>query len=487
MVVNSVCFLADGRGSPYVGFPPVGRIIIGTRFISGDARAAGGSPLSLRVHAGRLLTCRPLWTLADQGMVSVGNFLSGVILARHLPKTGYGAYALLLETMLFLNTLQSAVVTYPMSVRGATHEPHQVRRFASASLWITLALLPILGLAMGVGVFFGVNSLGSTADILPLAVCAVGAMLLWQLQETLRRSLMSELRFMACIPGDALSYLGQAILLWMLADSGKLTLPWAFVIIGATSGLAIVLQSLQIGLVRLRLREIAEIARDFWKLGNWTLLANLAGLITTIGYTWTLKIFRGLDATAAYAAMIVPLKLANPILIGIGNLLVPAVAKAAKRGGLSATIRIAVRYGLLGAGIIFSYYGLVAAFPHMVLAEVFGKHSPYLLEATPLRLYLINMCVMYVEFVLLAWLLGLGESRANGVSQIFYATLTLVVALPATALYGVYGLIAGNLVAATLCVLVQLFLLRRALGVVIGAKGALVAPAVESPEQRTAA
>jgi O-antigen/teichoic acid export membrane protein len=413
---------------------------------------------------GRILTSREFWTLADQGLVSVGNFLSGLILANHLPKTAYGAYALLLETMLFLNTLQAAVVAYPMSVRGATHGSVQLRRFASASLWMTLALLPILGLAMGMGVFLGAAPIAGSAELFPLAISAVAAMLLWQMQETVRRALMAELRFMACVPGDALSYLGQAMLLLMLAKSGSLTLPRAFAVIGATSAAAIVMQALQVGLVRLSVADVAGTARDFWKLGNWTLLANLAGVITSIGYTWTLKIFRGLDATAAFAAMIVPLKLVNPLLIGICNLLVPAVAKVAHSDGPRATIRVVRRYGLLGAVFVFPYYGCLSLFPTVVLRAAFGAHSPYLLEAGHLRLYLANMAVMYVEMVSLAWLLGLGQSRASAMSQILYATLTLLIALPATAIYGISGLIVGNLIALTLSVIAELFMLRKALG-----------------------
>jgi O-antigen/teichoic acid export membrane protein len=409
------------------------------------------------------LTSRSIWTIADQAMVSAGNFASGVIIAHHLPKDRFGAYALLLETMLFLNSLQSAVVTYPMSVRGATHDVATLRRIVTASLWITLGLLPLLGAAMSLGVYFGAAAGSESRGLVALVASAAGAMLLWQMQETVRRALMAELRFMACLPGDAISYLGQAALLLALAWSGRLTLSLAFVTIGVTSAFGTVVQAVQIGLVRMRLSEIVEIARDLWKLGSWTLLANLAGLVASVGYTWTLRVFRGLDETAGYAAIIIPTKLANPLLIAMGNLLVPGVAKVARRYGRRATIRVAARYGLRGAAIIFLYYGLLSAFPTLALRLIFGKNSPYLVEAGPLRWFVLNLSVFYIESVLLAWLYGLGESRANFASQSFKASIILLVALPATAIYGVFGLIAGNLTASTLCVIMQMFFLRRAL------------------------
>src|ERR1700733_1293690 len=51
---------------------------------------------------------RLFWTLADQAVVSVGNFLTSNMLARHLPQEQYGAFGTLFETLLFLNGLQAA-------------------------------------------------------------------------------------------------------------------------------------------------------------------------------------------------------------------------------------------------------------------------------------------------------------------------------------------------------------------------------------------
>jgi O-antigen/teichoic acid export membrane protein len=404
-----------------------------------------------------------VWTIADQAIASVGNFLSGVILARHLPVSSYGAYALLLASMLFLNSLHTALVTCPMSILGASSDHERLRRSSSAALWMTLALLPALGSAMVLAVFCGGNPGGSIAMV-PLAGSAVVAMLLWEMQETTRRGLMAELRFASCIPGDALSYLGQAAVLAFMAWRGTLTLPRAFMVIGATSAVAVAVQAIQIGMARIAPGEFREIVRDFWKLGRWTLLANLATFVTTIGYTWTLRLSHGLDATAAFAAMIVPLKLANPLLIGIGNLLVPAVANVAMQDRVAATIRIVGRYAVLGGVAIFGYYGLLFAFPGAALKLVFGAHSSFLLQAIPLRFYLLCMCMAYVETVLFAWLDGLGNTRANFLTRAVQAAASLLIAIPAIAFFGIPGLIAGEFISITLGVMVQLHLLRRTFG-----------------------
>jgi hypothetical protein len=441
----------------------VGRTLTWSNFISAQTTDFRGSRAAVVEVVWATLNGSAVWTLADQGIVSIGNFISGVVLARHLPESSYGAFALLLASMLFLNSLHTALVTCPMSIRGSTGDRDRLKRSSSAALWMTLALLPALGAAMGLAVFKGTGTGISAAGMIPLAASAVAAMLLWQMQETTRRGLMTELRFASCVPGDALSYLGQAGLLAWMAQSGTLTLPRAFMVIGVTSAVATVVQAMQIGMARVTFAGLWEITRDFWILGRWALLANLAAFVTTVGYTWTLRFSHGLNAMAAFAAMIVPLKLANPLLMGVGNLLVPAVSRVRNRAGARATVRIAGKYGLLGGAAVFSYYALLFAFPGGALRLAFGAASSFIKEAVPLRFYLITMCVCYVESVLLGWLYGLGDSRASFLSRAVQATASVLIALPAIVVFGIPGWIGGEFVATTLAVAVECCLLWRLL------------------------
>src|SRR5581483_9645528 len=92
---------------------------------------------------------RALWVLMDQGIVSAGNFFTGNQLGRHLTETGYGNYGLLLETMLYFNGLQAALVIYPLTIKGATGDRTNLGRMATAAFVFSLLLLPVLAFAMG--------------------------------------------------------------------------------------------------------------------------------------------------------------------------------------------------------------------------------------------------------------------------------------------------------------------------------------------------
>jgi hypothetical protein len=70
--------------------------------------------------------------LFDQGIVSCGNFVTSVLLARSLAVDQYGVFALFLDAILFLNSLQAALLIYPLTVRCAAMDENDLRRCAAA-------------------------------------------------------------------------------------------------------------------------------------------------------------------------------------------------------------------------------------------------------------------------------------------------------------------------------------------------------------------
>ena len=252
-------------------------------------------------------------------------------------------------------------------------------------------------------------------------------------------------------------------MLAFMAARGTLTLPWAFAVIGATSALAVLVQAVQIGVVRIALGELLEIARHFWELGRWTMLANLATLITTVGYTWTLRLSHGLEATAAFAAMIVPLKLANPLLMGIGNLLVPAVARIASRHGARAQYGSSADTPCSVDWRSFRTMGCSSHFPAVCSVLCSGRTRHFSCR----RFHCGSICSP-CRWPSLKWYFSPGWTAwatrcANFLMRVVQAAASLLIAIPSIVFFGIPGLIAGEFISVTLGVMVQLHLLRRKL------------------------
>ena len=239
---------------------------------------------------------RALWAMADQGVVSLGNMVTVVLLGRGLETATFGRFNVILETIFFLNSLQAALVVYPLSVRGAAVNVQRLRRFTGVSLMITMAIGGVMGLGMALAG-------GLTHQLVPWLL-AIAAMMLWQIQETTRRGLMSHLRFQDAIWGDAISYLGQAALIGAVVFLPRLTgganaslhhisLEYVLIVMAATSAAAAALQLSQIGVGSITRRTVWKFGRRAWELGRWIVLASFVGIATGYGYTLLLAASKG--------------------------------------------------------------------------------------------------------------------------------------------------------------------------------------------------
>jgi O-antigen/teichoic acid export membrane protein len=380
---------------------------------------------------------RGVWALADQGVVSLGNCATNVILARSLSVGQFGMFAILLEVMLFLNSLQASVVIYPLSVKGARLDRAALRRLAGACLLLT-------GLA---GVPLGATLIGASGALhtgnLTMGILAGCALILWQAQETLRRAMMSQGDFKGILPGDIVSYGGQTIGVVLLAAFGALTINRTFAVMGITSLLAMGLQAFQIGISVPRLRELPQIVGDFWQMGRWVLIGSLTAVITTLSLSWTMAYFHGVDGVGQFQAMAGVLKLSNPLMLCLSGLIVPAAARALREGGLKMAEQVAFRYAINAAVFVAPYYAGLIIFPSIALRIFYGADSPLSGLTNELRVFVLSYSALFIAQVVGCFLNGIEQSRRAFVAQIAQTAATVLIALPLTALYGLPGLLVG--------------------------------------------
>ncbi len=375
------------------------------------------------------------WALVDQAAVSLGNALTQIILARSLSHSGYGIFALLFGVMLLLFTCQGGLITYPLSLKGATAEKIELRKLAFASLALTVLLaVPLSTIVLGAASVLRVASL-SWAVIL--------AMLLWQVQETFRRALMAHMRHRDAVWGDSLSYLGQAAVLGLLAHRGGMTLERAFLALAMTLAAAALLQSAQLGLSLMPIRKIMSLAREYWSVGRWALFTNVNGAASRQAFPWALALLYGPPEAASYVAVMNVLGASHPVLFSTSNLIVPAAAGAHKKGGVRAAWDTTAHYALMGSAFLMPYLLLLAIWPRVFLSLVYGKLSPYASFGVGLRLAVLGYAFGYCVTIVAAFLYGLGRSRLVFASSLGGTALALAPSVVLIAHYRLTGAIAG--------------------------------------------
>lgn len=219
------------------------------------------------------------WVLIDQAVVSGGNFLIGILLARFLGPESFGAYVLLQAVMLYLNSFQGALIFQPMlsaapqlSDEGRVHYLQGIfalQLILSAVMAGVVLLLGLLAsfLAGLIPLLAFMNEAGA-APLLALA----SAVLAFQLQDWQRRYCFVIENSRGALLQDVLNYAIQVGLFTFAGLNGFLDVTGAFWIVALGSAIAFVVRW-----SRNRLRPVFAHARAVlhasWRSGRDYLIA----------------------------------------------------------------------------------------------------------------------------------------------------------------------------------------------------------------------
>lgn len=371
--------------------------------------------------------------MSDQAVVSLGNFLLTVMLARSLSKVEYGTYVVLYGALLTANSLHAALVTYPISVLGAHRTPRQLRTLSSNSL----VVMSLLGAPVSAVLILVAWLITRRTDLLIIVICA---MLCWQVQETLRRSLMSHLRHRRAVVGDSVTYCGEvAVAYWLVHHGAPLTARIGFEAIIVASIAGAILHAIALGLGMPNLADSLRLTKEYFTLGRLPLLSSLGYAGSLLLMPWILA-FKGLAEVASYQAMMNIVQVVNPVMFSVGNLIIPAVAhELLKPAGESGARRVTYRYMLEGLALLTPVFLAVLFMPNLLMRTVYGHLSGYAEHDALLRVMLLGACGLYVSHVLYCYFLGKKHVTVVAKSQLIASTASVLCALILIPLWGIVG------------------------------------------------
>lgn len=120
------------------------------------------------------------WAFLDQGISSFTNFALGVLIARSVPASEFGAFSLAWATYLIIINLGRAVGTQPLVIRYSGVDPFDWRRGAAKASGTMLAMGVISGaLCIGIGALIGAPA-GPAFIALGIALPALLVQDAWQ-------------------------------------------------------------------------------------------------------------------------------------------------------------------------------------------------------------------------------------------------------------------------------------------------------------------
>jgi O-antigen/teichoic acid export membrane protein len=411
----------------------------------------------------RLLRSNLTAGLADQAIVSLGNFALSVSLARLLPVADYGVYSVTMSFLLFFNTLHQAFIIYPLSVHTAGTPPGQHAHLLRVALQLTLpcALPFVLVLAAALW------SIGH----LSLVSVASAALLTWQIQEVLRRSLIARNRHMSAILIDGVRYLGPLIV--VLAFASTIVMANIFLVIALLSIVSVLPLIPLLWRPDTASRGFSREFSDHWRLAMPVLGANLLSVFSTQWFLWLLAWGHTPDAAASLVALTNVVAIASPVMLGAENILVPEIARTRGHLTFAGLMRVVGRHCLLCGALVMPFFLAIAFFPRQLLRLIYGGSSPYAMHIATLEMLVGVYACFLLSYILAATLRGYRAGAAVFSMQLYPAILGLTLGSWLTLRFGLDGAALASLLAGLLRVGMGCFHVLRLRGETVPPPAAL--------------
>jgi O-antigen/teichoic acid export membrane protein len=309
--------------------------------------------------------------LADQAVVSGGNFLTFVIVGRVCGDSGLGTFNLAMTFLVLLAGAQQALIATPYTIYCNQVHGREQRLYAGSALAHLLLLLPV---AMAGMVLAAVSSalwlpqleltgvLGVLAAMVPFLL----------LREFVRRLAFAHLRMDVALGIDTLTTSGQLVLILLLAWRGWLTPASAYLALGASCALAAGgYLAARWSQFEIRWRQARTTIRRDWKLGRWVFLQQLATIAHLYLCHWMLALIVDRNAAGVFTACVSVVMLINPFLQAMGNHFAPRYARAMAEQGLARVRRLFWQCSFVVALAVLLLFVVLAAFGGLAVEALY--------------------------------------------------------------------------------------------------------------------
>jgi O-antigen/teichoic acid export membrane protein len=282
-------------------------------------------------------------SLFDQGIVSAANFLTGVIIARACSKEELGLYMLGFSLILMMNDLQSTLITTPYMVYAPRLKGRAHALYTGSTLLHQLGFCLLMMFAVACGALAVTNGVGPRA-LGPVLWALVVVIALFMLREHARRVSFARLKLKTAFLFDTFIAVGQIGALLVLARFRLLSASRAYWVIGLVCGLAVVgwLWSDR-RFYEPRMDDALADLKKNWILGKWVFVSGLVWATGVNLYPWLLTAFHGAASTGVWAACLGVVSVANPVLLGIQNLVGPKISHVYAAKGPRALDRLVLK------------------------------------------------------------------------------------------------------------------------------------------------
>lgn len=302
--------------------------------MSGNARSNldGSAPTPTRLSP----KVRAFLTLFDQGVVSIATYATTVLVSR-ASQPGVGWYMLVFTLWIFGTEVHNSLVSTPQMIKLPGMRARRTKEFNGSLLLHQLALSGILTLVLflGAGVLFVVSRLVNESDkinnfaivslmaalsVAPLALRNFARNFCFTIRDTPSAVILDVGVSVLQVFGVALAYftneLGHH---WYLA---------VLIVSAANLFSALLWLSSVRHLFKPNIKRAVVDFRRNWVISRFIFLSSMVWTAGTYLYPWMISFISGDRTAGIWAACFTLANLGNPLIMGIQNMMGPAISHA---------------------------------------------------------------------------------------------------------------------------------------------------------------
>ena len=399
--------------------------------------------------------------ILEYGLIAGSNFVLGFLLARWMTPEQYGAYGLGFSIFLLLSFLYQALLLEPMSVYGGSNYRENLRGYMRTSLKmhnaISVVIFVTFAIAAAVTLTIGKSSALAGA-LAGLTVAAPCIFLFW----FGRRGF-----YLRITPGPAA--LGAA-LYFVLVVGGVFVINRlhilssfsAFLLMGlaaAACGVSLLIALRRVLEPSTSTPDLRETWRKHWSYGKWALGSSIAGWIPNYLYFSVISIFAGIAHAGELRAL---MNIAGPVLqtyAALSMLFLPYASRVHSKEGKAGAYALTWRFTALFSVGTLAYWAAVIPFRGPILKILYAGNYSSVGDYLP-----------YFALETIIWSAGVGASivlramespRSMFIANCVASAITLVIGIPATKYFALWGVVWSIVLANVAGLAVTLILLRR--------------------------
>ena len=299
--------------------------------------------------------------LVDQSIVSGSRFVATILLGRMCGADALGVYGLGFTFVVLVACIQNALVTLPYTVLAPRRKRRRSEFYAGSVFLLFIAMALLASLVLGLVSLTRTSYLGATdlARVFAAIAVVTPPILLWEFS---RRFGFAKLNAGRVLLLDVCAAVAFTSGLFALAVLGRLSAASAYIVMGAAYGLVSAIWLLR-GEQRFRfsLRLARQELLPHWRFGRWAFASETALMARGYIVPWMVAIWLDPTATGIFIAYATIVVLANPVLIGLSNVLAPDLAVTYASEGVPAVRKfVAKTTSAVSAGmLIFMFFLMV--------------------------------------------------------------------------------------------------------------------------------